>query len=70
MVVAGGASLIALSAELTVLLSLFAELLMLTLTAPVDSLGFLQAVNLIPMLARRMRAVNPPAQMSGILRFE
>ena len=70
MVVAGGASLIALSAELTALLSLFAELLMLTLTAPVGSLDFLQVVNLIPMLARRMRAVTPPTQMSGILRFE
>ena len=59
-------------AGLAALFSLFAELvvLMLKLTAPVGLSVFLQVVSLIPMLARRMKAVTPPTQMSGILRFE
>lgn len=64
-------TLLSLFAELDALFSLFAELvvLILTLTSPVG-LFFLQVVNLIPILARRMKAMAPPALMRGILRFD
>ena len=56
-------------AGLAALFSLFAELvlLMLKLTAPVGFSVFLQAVNLIPMLARRMKAVTPPILMLSLI---
>ena len=57
-------------AELAVLFSLFAELLMLKLTAPVGLSEVLQAVNLIAMLTSMVKATAPPTHMSGILRFE
>ena len=55
-----------------VVFSLLAELvvLILKLTAPVGLSIFLQVVSLIPMLARRMKAMAPPTLMSGILRFD
>ena len=64
--------LLSLLAELAVLFSLFTELvvLMLKLMAPVGLSVFFQVVNLIPMLARRMKAMAPPILMSGILRFD
>ena len=64
-------ALFSLLAEFVALFSLLAELvvLMLKLTSPVGLLFFLQVVNLIPILARRMKAMAPPAQVSGIVRF-
>ena len=61
--------LLSLLAELAALFSLFAELvvLKLTLTSLFGLSVLLQVVNLIPILARMMKAMAPPVLISGIL---
>ena len=66
---ADGLGLFSFETELSVLFSLLAELvvLTLTLTSPVGLLVPLFAAILIPMPVIRMSTTAPPAHMSGIL---